>query len=295
MEILRTPDSCFANLPEFPFSPRYAQVGELRVHYVDEGPASSPPVLLMHGEPSWSFLYRRMIPPLVAAGHRVVAPDLIGFGRSDKPAQRSDYTYQRHVDWMAQWLNEVELRDVTLVCQDWGALIGLRLLADQPARFARVVVANGALPTGTNPTPLIFRAWQTFASWSPWFPIGRIVAAGCRTQLSSAVRMAYDAPFPSGKYKAGARAFPGLVPVKRDDPGAAENRRAWEILEKWNKPFLTAFSTGDPITRGLERRFQRKIPGAWQQAHATIRGGHFLQEDNGPELARVVRDFIVAT
>lgn len=296
VDILRTPDARFAGLPDFPYAPRYVQVGEFRIHYVDEGPRHASPVLLMHGEPSWSFLYRHVIPVLVTAGHRAVAPDLVGFGRSDKPADRGAYSYQRHVDWMSGWLDAVDLRDITLVCQDWGALIGLRLVADQPERFARVVVGNGALPTGEGRIPLIFRVWEAFARWSPWFPIGSIVAAGCRRRLSKPVRAAYDAPFPNASYKQGARVFPALVPLKPDDPGAAENRRAWESLRKWEKPFLTAFSDGDPIMRGLERRFQREIPGAQGQPHTTIRdAGHFLQEDRGPELARVVVDFIAAT
>ncbi len=296
MDILRTPDSRFADLPDFPFQPHYAHSGRLRIHFVDEGPADAPPILLLHGEPTWSFLYRHMIPHLVAAGHRVVAPDLVGFGRSDKPAQRRDYSYQGHEGWMTDWLNEIKLREITLVCQDWGALIGLRLAADQPERFARVVVANGALPTGAGRLPAVFRAWRAYATWSPWFPIGRIVAAGCRGRLSTAARAAYDAPFPSAAYKAGARAFPALVPATPADPAAAANRRAWEILEGWSKPFLTAFSDGDPLTRGLELRFQRKVPGAHGQPHSMIRhAGHFLQEDRGPELARVVVDFIAAT
>ena len=296
MEILRTPDSRFADLPDFPYAPHYAQVGDLRIHYIDEGLPDASPVLLMHGEPSWSFRDRHMIPVLVAAGHRPVAPDLVGFGRSDKPADRGDYTYQRHVDWIRGWLDAVDLQDITLVCQDWGALIGLRLVADQPERFARVVVGNGALPTGEGRPPFIFRAWQAFARWSPWFPADWIVAAGCRRRLSSSVRAAYRAPFPDARYKQGARVFPALVPLKPDDPGAAENRRAWERLRNFEKPFLTAFSDGDPIMRGLERRFQREIPGAEGQPHTTIRdAGHFLQEDRGPELARVVVDFIAAT
>jgi haloalkane dehalogenase len=296
VEILRTPDSRFVGLPDFPFTPHYTQCGAVRIHHVDEGPADAAPVLLMHGEPSWSYLYRRMIPPLVAAGHRVIAPDLVGFGRSDKPARRSDYSYERHVRWMTEWLDAVGLRDITLVCQDWGSLIGLRLVAELPDRFARVVLANGGLPTGAGDPPAVFRAWRAFARWSPWFPIGRIIETGCRRPLAPGVRAAYDAPFPSAAHKAGARAFPLLVPVSEDDPAAEANRRAWDVLRAWNKPFLTAFSSGDPITRGFERRFQREVPGAQGQPHTTIRGaGHFLQEDAGPELARVVADFIAST
>jgi haloalkane dehalogenase len=271
-------------------------MGPLRVHFVDEGPRDAAPVLLMHGEPSWSFLYRHMIPPLVAAGHRVVAPDLVGFGRSDKPARQRDYTYLRHVEWMAQWLEQIALRRITLVGQDWGSLIGLRLVAEHADRFDRVVIANGALPTGTGRLPFVFHVWQTFAAWSPWFPISRIVAAGCRRRLAPAVRAAYDAPFPGARYKAGARAFPALVPTRPDDPAAPANQRAWEVLSRWEKPFLTAFSDGDPIMRGMAAVFQRRVPGARGQPHTTLRGaGHFLQEDRGPELARVVANFIAAS
>ena len=293
MEILRTPDERFAGLPGWPFAPRYAEVDGLRIHYVDEGPPDAPPVLMLHGEPSWSYLYRKMIPRLAGAGFRAVAPDLVGFGRSDKPADVEEHSYARHVDWMTEWLEAVDLRGVTLVCQDWGALIGLRVAAESPDRFARVVVANGALPTGEGRIPLAFRAWQAFARWSPYFPIGRIVQAGSRTKLPRDVVAAYDASFPEAKYKAGARAFPPLVPTSPDDPAVPDNLRAWEVLDGWRKPFLTAFSDGDPITRGLDRPFRARVPGAARQPHATLRGaGHFLQEDRGEELARVVIDFI---
>jgi haloalkane dehalogenase len=296
MKVLRTPDSRFRDLPAFPFEPRYAVIGELRVHYVDEGPADAAPILLMHGEPTWSYLYRHMIPVLASAGHRVLAPDLIGFGRSDKPAEQSDYSYQRHVDWMSQWLEQVDLDNVTLVCQDWGSLIGLRLVAEQPQRFARVVLANGGLPVGRGSMPLAFRIWRAFATRSPWFPVGRIISAGCRQRLPIEVRAAYEAPFPGPEYMAGARAFPALVPVTPDDPAVPANLHAWQVLRQWEKPFLTAFSSGDPITRGLDRAFQQQIPGAQGQPHTIIRGaGHFLQEDRGPELARVVGDFIAST
>ncbi len=296
MRILRTPDRRFARLPNFPFAPHFCEVDGLRVHYVDEGPRDAAPVLLMHGEPTWSFLYRHMIPLLVAAGHRAVAPDLIGFGRSDKPARRDDYSYQRHVDWMTQWLTQLDLHNITLLCQDWGSLIGLRFATEHSDRFARIVLANGGLPTGQHRGPVAFRLWQLFATRSPWFPTGRIVAAGCRTPLSPAVRAAYDAPFPDERYKQGARAFPALVPTTPDDPAVPAARRAWEVLQRWEKPFLTAFSDSDPITRGLDRRFRRQVPGAQSQPHATLRGaGHFLQEDKGPELAQVVIDFVADT
>lgn len=293
MNILRTPDERFADLPGYPFAPHYTEVEGLRIHHVDEGPRDGRVVLMLHGEPSWSYLYRKMIPVFTGAGFRAVAPDLVGFGRSDKPADVGAYSYARHVGWMAAWIAAVELREVTLVCQDWGSLIGLRLVAEHPERFARVVLANGGLPTGDGKIPFVFRAWQAFARWSPYFPVGGIVQRGSRTKLPSEVVAAYDAPFPSSAHKAGARALPPLVPTRPDDPAVPDNRRAWEALRRWEKPFLTAFSDGDPITRGLERRFQREVPGARGQPHTTIRGGgHFLQEDRGEELARVVVEWM---
>jgi len=298
VEVLRTPDERFAALPEFPYEPRYVEVdGGLRVAYVDEGLADGAVVLLLHGEPSWSFLYRRMIPVLAGAGLRVVAPDLVGFGRSDKPARREDYSYARHVGWMREALFDgLDLRDVTLVGQDWGGLIGLRLVAEHADRFARVVVANTGLPTGDQPMTDAFLAWQRFALESPRFEVGRIVSNGSGTPLAPEVVAAYDAPFPDDSYTAGARAFPALVPTRPDDPAAADNRAAWEALTRWEKPFLTAFSDGDPITGGGERVFQKLVPGAQGMPHTTLRGGgHFLQEDVGPDLARVVVDLIAAT
>ena len=285
-EILRTPDARFEKLPDFPWSPRYVDVDGLRVARIDEGPADAPVVLLMHGEPSWSFLYRKMIGPLVAGGFRVVAPDLVGFGRSDKPADPRAYTYLAHVTWMKGLLRALDLKDITLFCQDWGGLIGLRLVGEEPARFARVCAANTYLPTGDQPVPRAFRVWKNFARYTPWFPIGRIVASGCVRGLSPEARAAYDAPFPTERHKAGARVFPGLVPVRPDDPASAANRAAWEVLSAWEKPFLTLFGRNDPITRGADGQLQRRIPGTREQPHAQLRGaGHFLQEDVGPELA----------
>jgi haloalkane dehalogenase len=298
VKILRTPDERFAGLPDFPFAPNYTEVGEgIRVHYLDEGPPDAAPVLLMHGEPSWSFLYRRMIPVLVAAGHRCVAPDLVGFGRSDKPSETGDYTYQRHVDWMAEALfDRLDLTRITFVGQDWGGLIGLRLLAAQPGRFDRVVVANTGLPTGDRPPNEAFLSWQRFSRESPDFPIGGIVSGGCANRLADDVVAAYDAPFPDDSYKAGARIFPSLVPTSPEDPAHEANTRAWEVLRRFDRPFLCAYSDGDPITKGTERQFIGHVPGTANQRHTTIEGGgHFLQEDKGPELARVVADFIAAT
>ncbi len=301
MDALRTPDGRFADLPGFPFAPHYLDVpdGEgatLRVHYVDEGDPDAQPVLLLHGEPSWSYLYRKMIPILAGAGLRPIAPDLIGFGRSDKPVKRTDYTYQRHVDWMASVLTQLDLSAVTLVGQDWGGLIGLRLAAEREDRFARVVAANTFLPTGDRHPGDAFLAWQKFSQETEAFPVGRIVNGGCTSDLPPEVVAAYDAPFPDETYKEGARQFPMLVPTRPDDPASDANRRAWEVLHGWQKPFLTAFSDSDPITAGGDRVLQTDIPGAAGRSHTTIRdAGHFLQEDRGEELARVVVDFVEAT
>jgi len=293
MKILRTPDQRFQNLSDYEFDAHYVDIDEMRMHYVDEGPADSPPVLLMHGEPSWSYLYRHMIPPIASAGLRAIAPDLIGFGKSDKPAAQSDYSYEMHVAWMLQFLKKLNLENITLVCQDWGSLIGLRLAAENGDRFDRIVLANGGLPTGDQVMPRVFRIWRAFARFSPWFPIGRIVQSGTVSTLRPDVIAAYDAPFPNSTYKAGAREFPKLVPTTPDDPAASANRAAWEVFCKWQKPFLTAFSNRDPITRGADQAFLERVPGAKDQPHTTIRNaGHFLQEDKGPELAKVVIDFV---
>jgi haloalkane dehalogenase len=300
MDVLRTPDSRFENLPDFAFAPRYLAVddsegGQLRVHYLDEGPADAPPVLLLHGEPSWSYLYRKMIPILVTAGHRVIAPDLVGFGRSDKPSKRSDYTYQRHVDWMQAVLEQLNLQHITLVCQDWGGLIGLRLVAENPQRFARVVAANTMLPTGDHNPGEAFKSWQDYSQKVPEFPAGSIINRATTTELPQAVIDAYDAPYPDESYKEGARQFPLLVPITPTDPAADKNRAAWAVLMKWDKPFLTAFSDSDPITAGGDKLMQKLIPGTQGQAHTTIvNGGHFLQEDQGEALAQVVVKFIAA-
>jgi haloalkane dehalogenase len=301
VKVLRTPDERFKNLKGFPFEPKYAEVpdgegGRLRIHYVDEGPRNADAVLLMHGEPSWSFLYRKMIPIFLGAGYRAVAPDLIGFGRSDKPAHRSSYTYNRHVEWMRAWLEQVDLKRITLVCQDWGGLIGLRLLAAHPERFARAVVANTGLPTGDFPITEAFLQWRQFSLEVPEFSVGAIIHMGTLSGLSEEILEAYDAPFPDETYKEGARIFPSLVPISPDDPAAPANRQAWEALSRFEKPFLTAFSDGDPITRGGEQIFQKRVRGAKGQPHTVIKGGgHFLQEDRGEEFARVVIDFMTKT
>ncbi len=302
MDAVRTPDECFDALPDFPFAPHYTDVpsgdgGTLRVHYLDEGQPGAPVVLLMHGEPSWCFLYRKMIPVLTAAGLRCVAPDLVGFGRSDKPTDRAAYTYARHVEWMRSALfDALDLHAVTLVGQDWGGLIGLRLVGEHPDRFARVVAANTFLPTGDQPPGPAFLNWQRFSQTVEDFDVGFVVGSGCQIELTPEVAAAYNAPFPDDSYKAGARQFPMLVPTSPDDPASAANREAWKTLRKWEKPFLTAFSNQDPVTRGGERAFQREVPGCAVPPDAAIagieNGGHFLQEDCGEQLARIVVNWI---
>jgi haloalkane dehalogenase len=302
MKAKRTPDERFAGLSDFPFEPHYVEVddtegGSLRVHYLDEGERDAPIVLLMHGEPSWCFLYRKMIPVLTAAGLRCVAPDLVGFGRSDKPVARTDYSYARHVEWMrAALFDGAGLEGITFVGQDWGGLIGLRLVAEHPDRFERVVTANTFLPTGDRPPGEAFLRWQQFSQTVDDFAVGFIVSGGCHVKPSDDVAAAYDAPFPDDSYKSGARQFPMLVPTSPDDPASAANRKAWDVLHAWTKPFLTAFSDQDAITRGGDRIFQSEVPGCLGQPHTTIEGGgHFLQEDCGPELARVIADWITGT
>lgn len=296
MEVLRTPDERFAALPGFPWEPHYVEVDGVRIARVDEGPRDAEVVLMLHGEPSWSYLYRKLIPVVTAAGHRAVAPDLVGFGRSDKPAAREDYTYQRHVDWMRGAVEGLDLRRITLVCQDWGGLIGLRLVAAMPDRFSRVVAANTFLPTGDHDPGDAFRAWQRYSQTTPEFHVGGIVKGGCVSELPPEVVAAYDAPFPDDGYKAGARQFPALVPTRPDDPAAEPNRRAWEVLARWEKPFLTAFGDSDAITRGADAVLQKLVPGCQGQPHTTLEGaGHFLQEDRGEELGRVVVDFMGRT
>ncbi len=301
MQILRTPDDRFAGLPDYSFEPHYVEVDSgdgdrLRMHYVDDGPSDGETVLLLHGEPSWSFLYRSMIPVLAKAGLRAVALDLVGFGRSDKPASRSDYTYQKHVDWTWAAIEAIGLEEMTLVCQDWGGLIGLRLVGEHPARFARVVAANTFLPTGDRHPGESFLAWQRYSQGTPDFEAGHIVNGGCLTALSDAVVAGYDAPFPNDLFKAGARQFPMLVPTSPDDPAAPANRSAWESLRRFDRPFLCAFSDSDPITGGADKVLRAEIPGAAPFDPVTINSaGHFLQEDKGQDLAEAVAAFIAAT
>lgn len=298
MKALRTPDERFRNLAGFDYQPHYLQVddfegGELRMHYLDEGPRDAPVVLLLHGEPSWCYLYRKMMPIITAAGYRAVAPDLIGFGRSDKPADRNDYTYARHMGWLQSFLDQLDLQDAHLVCQDWGGLLGLRLVAENPDRFASVVAANTFLPTGDRDPGPAFEKWRRFSQETPEFHIAGVIKGGTVKPLSQAVIDAYNAPFPDETYKEGARQFPMLVPATPDNPASEANRQAWKVLSQWQKPFLTAFSDSDPVTQGADRYFQKMIPGAQGQDHVTIeQGGHFLQEDQGEALADVVVQFL---
>jgi haloalkane dehalogenase len=299
MQVLRTPDAAFAGLVDYPFAPHYSEVQDaasgtpLRIHRIDEGPAEAAPVLLMHGEPSWSFLYRKFVGPLVASGHRVVAPDLIGFGKSDKLGARTDYTYERHVQWMSDWLVGLDLKNITLFCQDWGGLIGLRLVAAFPDRFDRLVIANTGLPTGTGSSPG-FDQWLQISQTIPNFPTGMIVNMGTTRELTAAEIAAYDAPYPDESYKEGARQFPTLVPVTPEHGSVAENIAAWKVLEAFDKPVLTCFSDNDPVTKGGEAAIMARIPGAAGQAHCIVPGGHFLQEDAADQLVEIINTFIKA-
>ncbi|MDB5433444.1 MAG: dhlA [Caulobacter sp.] len=291
MQVLRTPDDRFEGLADWPYAPQYLDIidanGPLRLHYVDEGPRNGTPILLLHGEPSWAYLYRNIIPGLVARGYRCIAPDLIGFGRSDKPAARADYTYERHVEWMSVWLQALDLTGVVLFCQDWGGLIGLRLVAAFPERFAAVAVANTGLPTGAGLTPG-FQNWLTISQTIPQMPIGLLLNGGSGRELSAEEIAAYDAPFPDETFKEGAREFPKLVPVTPEHASVAENMAAWKVLEAFDKPFVTAFSDGDPITKGGEAVFQSRVPGTKGQPHVTLSGGHFLQEDSPAEIVALL-------
>jgi haloalkane dehalogenase len=298
MKVLRTPEAAFADLPDYPFAAHYIEVDAqntqpLRLHYVDEGPRDAAPILLLHGEPTWSYLYRKFVPLLAASGHRVLAPDLIGFGKSDKPASRDDYSYERHVAWMSDWLTQLDLHNITLFCQDWGGLIGLRLVAAFPERFARLVISNTYLPVGDNVGPG-FDAWCAFSQAMPEFKSGRIVDGGCNRALTSDEIAAYDAPFPNENFKAGARQFPLLVPVTPDHLSVAENVAAWAQLERFEKPVLTCFGSQDKVLGHLDAEIQRRIPGAKGQPHCRIDASHFCQEDQPEQLVELIQNFIAA-
>ena len=299
MEMLRTPENRFDNLPGYPFKPNYVTIKDrsedtdIRIHYLDEGDAGTQVVLMLHGEPSWSYLYRKMVAPFVDAGYRVLAPDLPGFGRSDKPANRDDYSFARHLAWMQDWLHALDLNNIILICQDWGGLIGLRLVAAEPERFARVVTTNTMLPTGDHPAGDAFLQWQQFSQEVPVFPTGQIVNKGTVAGLSDAEIAAYDAPFPDESFKEGARQFPTLVPTTPDNPESEANRSAWKVLMGFDKPWLCAFGDSDPITGPAAPVIQKLIPGCQGQPHTTLKnGGHFIQEDCGEELSRVVLNWL---
>jgi len=299
MEVYRTADTAFDRLPDFPWEPSYAQVtdpdgGALRVAYVDAGPADGPVALLLHGEPSWSFLYRHVVRVLTDDGIRCVVPDLVGFGRSDKPVRQSDYSYARLVEWTRELvLDHLDLRDVTLVGQDWGGLVGLRLVAENLPRFARVVAANTGMPTGDVDMPEVWWRFRRAVEKTDDLDVGRLVAAGCVRPMADDVRAAYDAPFPDERAKAGVRVLPTLVPTRPDDPASEANRAAWQVLSTSDLPFLLAFSDRDPITGPMEPVMRAIVPGTRGLAHPTIHdAGHFLQEDAGDDLGRAVADFI---
>ncbi len=293
MDLLRTPDERFENLPDFPYEPHYIEIDGIRIHYVDEGPKDAEVILLMHGEPSWSFLYRHMIPILVEAGFRIIAPDLVGFGRSDKPSKQEDHTYAKHVKWMSTLVEQLDLQKINLFCQDWGSLIGLRIALENQDQFSRIVLSNGGLPTGEQGMTDAFLTWRKFSRESPKFDIGFLIQGATTTKLTKEIIKGYDAPFPDDTYKAGARILPSLVPISIEDPEHDTNKKAFEQLGKWKKPFLTAFSDSDPVTRGGDKPLQRYIPGALGQKHTTIKNaGHFVQEDKGPELAKIIIEFI---
>lgn len=296
MDVVRTPESRFDNLSGYRFAPHFVEVAAsdtppIRMHYLDEGPRDGRAIVLLHGEPTWSYLYRTMFPPLVKAGYRVLAPDLIGFGKSDKPTRIDDYTYLRHVEWTTAWLEALDLSGVTLFVQDWGSLIGLRMAAEQENRIARIVVGNGFLPIADRGVPLTFKVWRAIARYTPVFPAGRIVQVATVTKVPRDAIAGYNAPFPSSKYQAGARAFPRLVPTEPDDPAVRANRAAWEVLGRWEKPFLCVFGTNDPILGKADEPLIEHVPGAAGQPHDRIRAGHFIQEDAGPELAARIIDW----
>ena len=292
--MLRTPDEAFSDLPDYPYEPRYVDLDgpggqAARMALVDVGSDDRPPVVMLHGEPTWGFLYRRMVPVLADAGFRVVIPDLIGFGRSDKPESQDDHSYAAHVEWVrAALFDHLDLAGVTLFCQDWGGLIGLRVAAESPDRFARIAAANTGLPDGSVRLGDAWQAFYRFVQSTEDLPVGTLCAGGVTQKMAAPVVAAYDAPFPDPSFKAGPKALPGLIPQSPDAPGAADNRAAWAVLEQWEKPFLCLFSDGDPITRGADRPFLERIPGTRGQPHRTVGGGHFLQEDSGPEVARLL-------
>jgi haloalkane dehalogenase len=294
--VYRTPDERFENLPGYDFEPHYKEIDGYRVHYLDEGPKDGQPILLIHGEPTWAYLYRKMVPVLTAAGHRCIVPDLIGFGRSDKPASMDVHTYRFHVAAMAKLVKELDLSEVTFFGQDWGGLIGLRVVAENEELFARVVISNTGLPVGSAVVSPAFMNWKRINQGMidrGDIPTGMMVSSSVGDPT---VAVAYDAPFPEPSYKAGPLIMPQRVPVTLDDPAREANLRAWEVFRKWEKPFLTAFGDSDPVTGGGDRAFQEQVPGAKDQPHRVVKGaGHFIQESHGEELAQIINEFISAT
>ncbi|MFX0207078.1 MAG: haloalkane dehalogenase [Candidatus Hodarchaeota archaeon] len=296
MDLLRTPEERFENLPGYPFQAHHIEVEDIRIHYLDEGKNEEEIILLMHGEPSWSYLYRNMIPLLVDAGFSIVSPDLVGFGKSDKPKHQEDHSYDNHVRWINKWLNQLDLHNITLFCQDWGSLIGLRVAIANQERFKRIVLSNGGLPTGEGRMSEAFLQWQKFSQTSPDFDVGAIIQMGTTQDTPEDALNAYRAPFPDDSFLAGPRVMPSLVPTSTDDPEHESNKQALEQYKHWTKPFLTCFSDSDPITGGGDRLWQKIVPGAQGQRHTIVKGGgHFVQEDCGPELAKIIINFIQET
>ncbi|WP_298759512.1 haloalkane dehalogenase [uncultured Psychroserpens sp.] len=290
-EIIRTPENRFENLEDYDFQSNYIDVEEgLRLHYLDEGNENKPTVLLLHGEPSWSYLYRKMI-PILSNRFRVIAPDLIGFGKSDKLVNQQDYSYQKHIDWISTFVEKLDLKNMLLFCQDWGGLTGLRIITKMNNRFDMVVASNTTLPTGKIPMPESFLQWRAYSQHSSGFNIGKVIDMGTVQPLSERVYEGYNAPFPSEEYKAGARIFPTLVPIEQDDPESIKNLKAWEKLKSWNKPFLTIFGDEDNIMLGAEKAFQKIVPGAKGQNHKILNAGHFIQEEKGEQLAELIIEF----
>ncbi|WP_298899643.1 haloalkane dehalogenase [uncultured Psychroserpens sp.] len=290
-EIIRTPENRFENLEDYDFQSNYIDVEEgLRLHYLDEGNENKPTVLLLHGEPSWSYLYRKMI-PILSNRFRVIAPDLIGFGKSDKLVNQQDYSYQKHIDWISTFVEKLDLKNMLLFCQDWGGLTGLRIITKMNNRFDMVVASNTTLPTGKIPMPESFLQWRAYSQHSSGFNIGKVIDMGTVQPLSERVYEGYNAPFPSEEYKAGARIFPTLVPIEQDDPESIKNLKAWEKLKSWNKPFLTIFGDEDNIMLGAEKAFQKVVPGAKGQNHKILNAGHFIQEEKGEQLAELIIEF----
>jgi len=289
--IFRTPQFRFTGLKDYPFQPHFVTIDNLQIHYIDEGPIDTNPVLLLHGVPAWSYLYRHLIEKISESGIRVIAPDLIGFGKSDKPAKTKSHSYQLHVEWMDYFIKLLNLKNITLFCHDWGSLLGLRIVAQHPDLFVGIIVSNGMLPTGEHRINPVFNLWKYFAMYSPFVPVDLVIQSATLRKLDKEERRAYRAPFPSSRYKAAIRALPSLVPSSQGDPESAFNKTMWKLLDDWQKPFLTVFGNNDPITRGGDEYMQKRIPGAAGQNHIRFDAGHFIQEDRYKELAEIIIRF----